>query len=136
MSNATEKSLIVTTGPYDVATTVKKLESILQAKGVGLFGMVDHSTGAEKAGLKLNEEKLLIFGDPKTGTFLMQENPQIGIELPLKILVWSDQNGKTQIAYKDPLLLQEQYGIVTHAEILKKMHDGLASIVQEAIRQT
>jgi beta-galactosidase len=128
-----QKSLIITASPYDVDTTVKKLEAALQEKGIGLFALVDHSTGAKKAGLTLNDEKLLIFGDPKIGTYLMQENPEIGIELPLKILVWKDQNGKTQIAYQDPLILQDQYGIVKNAEILKKMQGGLARLVQAAI---
>jgi uncharacterized protein (DUF302 family) len=73
-----------------VDETVEKLKSILQAKGVTLFALVDHSGEAEKAGLKMRPTKLLIFGNPKGGTSVMVAAPSAAIELPLKILVWED----------------------------------------------
>ena len=84
--------------PKDVAATVGQLKELVEARGVAIFALIDHAKEAAHAALSLPDEQLLIFGDPKVGTLLMQENPLIGIELPLKILVWSSQ-GKTQVAF-------------------------------------
>ena len=78
---------------HSVDQTVEKLKGILQAKGVTLFALVDHSGEAEKVGIKMRPTKLLIFGSPKAGTPLMLAAPSIAIDLPLKILVWEDQPG-------------------------------------------
>lgn len=85
--------------------------------------------------MSLGEEKVIIFGDPKVGTFLMQENPLIGLELPLRILVWQAEKDLIQIAYIDPLSLGESYGISKNLEILRKMKSGLSLLIAEAIRE-
>jgi uncharacterized protein (DUF302 family) len=90
---------------------VQKLEGILQAKGVKLFVLVDHSGEAEKAGMKMHPTKLLIFGNPKAGTPLMIASPSVAIDLPLKILVWEDADGKVQISYNAPSYLQARHGL-------------------------
>lgn len=95
---------------HSVEQTVEKLKSILQAKGVKLFALVDHSGEAEKAGLKMPPTKLLIFGSPKAGTPLMLAAPSIAIDLPLKILVWEDVHGKAWISYNSPEYLQQRHG--------------------------
>ncbi len=115
---------------HSLSQVMENLQRIFQAKGITLFALIDHGAEAHKAGLVLNDEQLLIFGDPKTGTFLMQENPAIGIELPLKILLWKDSEGVTHIAYKDPNHLAEVYGIKKNAGILKKMREALAALIE------
>jgi uncharacterized protein (DUF302 family)/uncharacterized membrane protein YidH (DUF202 family) len=96
---------------HSVDQTVDKLKSILQAKGVTLFALVDHSGEAEKAGLQMPPTKLLIFGSPKAGTPLMLAAPSIAIDLPLKILVWQDPAGKVWISYNSPAYLQQRHAL-------------------------
>ena len=95
---------------HSVEQTVDKLKSILQAKGVTLFALIDHSGEAEKAGMKMLPTKLLIFGNPKSGTPLMLASPSIALDLPLKILVWQDNQGKAWLSYNSPEYLKERYG--------------------------
>jgi uncharacterized protein (DUF302 family) len=94
-----------------VDETVKKLKGILQAKGITLFALVDHSGEAAKAGMKMRPAKLLIFGNPKEGTPVMLAAPSSAIDLPLKILVWEDVQGKVWITYNNPSYLQERHNI-------------------------
>jgi uncharacterized protein (DUF302 family) len=96
---------------YSVDETVEKLKGILVAKGVALFALVDHSGEAAKVGLKMPPTKLLIFGSPKAGTPLMQAAPSIAIDLPLKILVWEDAQGKVWVSYNSPAYLQERHNL-------------------------
>lgn len=96
---------------HPVDETVEKLKGILQAKGVTLFALVDHSGEAAKAGMKMPPTKLLIFGNPKAGTPLMLAAPSIAIDLPLKILVWEDVLGKVWISYNTPEYLQKRHGV-------------------------
>jgi uncharacterized protein (DUF302 family) len=94
-----------------VDETVERLKGILQAKGVKLFAVIDHSGEAEKAGLKMPPTKLLIFGNPKSGTPLMLASPSSAIDLPLKILVWDDGKGKVQISYNSTAYLEKRHGL-------------------------
>jgi uncharacterized protein (DUF302 family)/uncharacterized membrane protein YidH (DUF202 family) len=94
-----------------VDQTVDKLKGILQAKGVTLFAVVDHSGEAEKVGIKMRPTKLLIFGNPKGGTPIMLAAPSAAIDLPLKILVWEDGEGKVWASYNSPAYLQQRHGI-------------------------
>jgi uncharacterized protein (DUF302 family) len=96
---------------HSVDQTVERLTGILQAKGVTLFAMVDHSGEAEKVGMKMPPTKLLIFGNPRAGTPLMLAAPSIAIDLPLKILIWEDSNGKVWVSYNSPAYLQERHGL-------------------------
>jgi uncharacterized protein (DUF302 family) len=91
--------------------TVERLKGILQAQGVNLFALVDHSGEAEKVGMTMPPTKLLIFGSPKAGTPLMLAAPSIAIDLPLKILVWEDGAGKVWISYNSPEYLKERHGL-------------------------
>ena len=88
-----------------------RLKSILQAKGVTLFALIDHSGEAAKVGMKMPPTKLLIFGDPKAGTPLMLAAPSIAIDLPLKILVWEDAQGKVWLSYNSPEYLAERHDL-------------------------
>ena len=96
---------------HSVDETVAKLKGILEAKGVTLFAFVDHSGEAEKAGLKMRPTKLFIFGSPKAGTPIMLAAPSAAIDLPLKILIWEDGDGKTWISYNNPEYLKQRHHI-------------------------
>jgi uncharacterized protein (DUF302 family) len=97
--------------PYSVEETVKRLESILRERGVRVFALVDHSGEAEKVGMKMRPTKLLIFGNPKGGTPVMVAAPTVAIDLPLKALVWEDENGKVWVSYNSPEYLQQRHGV-------------------------
>lgn len=96
---------------HSVQETVERLTGILQGKGVTLFAVVDHSGEAEKVGMKMPPTKLLIFGSPKAGTPLMLASPSAALDLPLKILVREDGQGKVWISYNSPLYLKERHGL-------------------------
>src|SRR2546430_11854073 len=98
---------------HSVDETVEKLKGILQAKGVTLFALVDHSGEAAKVDMKMRPTKLLIFGNPKGGTPVMLAAPSIAIDLPLKILIWEDAQGKVWVTYNGPMYLQERHNIPT-----------------------
>ena len=93
--------------------TVEKLEAILTAKGVKIFALIDHSGEALKAGMQMRPAKLLIFGNPKAGTPLMVASPGIAIDLPLKILVAEDENGKAQVSWNSVAYLQARHNLPT-----------------------
>jgi uncharacterized protein (DUF302 family) len=111
MTSNAENGIVTIPSHQSVDQTVQKLEGILQAKGVKLFALVDHSGEAEKAGMQMRRTKLLIFGNPKAGTPLMVASPSIAIDLPLKILVWEDAGGKVWISYNAPGYLQARHGL-------------------------
>jgi uncharacterized protein (DUF302 family) len=96
---------------HSVDATVEKLKGILQAKGVALFALVDHSGEAEKVGLKMLPTKLLIFGSPKAGTPLMIASPSVAIDLPMKILIAEDAEGKVWLSYNSPAYLKERHNL-------------------------
>ena len=106
-----DKGIIDRPSNHSVDQTVERLKNILQSKGVTLFALVDHSGEAEKAGMKMPPTKLLIFGSPKAGTPLMLAAPSIAIDLPLKILVWQDPQGKVWLSYNSPDYLKDRHGL-------------------------
>ena len=96
---------------HSVDETVEKLKAILQSKGITIFALIDHSGEAIKAGMKMRPTKLLIFGNPKGGTPVMLAAPSSAIDLPLKILIWEDAQGKAWVTYNSPAYLQERHDI-------------------------
>ena len=109
MNSDSENGIVTIPGHQSVDQTVQKLEGILEAKGIKLFTVIDHSGEAEKAGLKMRPTKVVIFGNPKAGTPLMIASPSIAIDLPLKVLVWEDANGKVWVSYNSPAYLQARH---------------------------
>ena len=95
---------------HSVDETVEKLKATLEAKGVTLFALVDHSGEAQKVGLAMPPTKLLIFGSPKGGTPIMLASPSVAIDLPLKILVAQDKDGTVNVCYNAPEYLQQRHG--------------------------
>jgi uncharacterized protein (DUF302 family)/uncharacterized membrane protein YidH (DUF202 family) len=105
----TNKGIIDKPSKHSVDETVEKLKNILQSKGVTLFALIDHSGEAAKVGMKMPPTRLLIFGSPKAGTPLMLAAPSIAIDLPLKMLVWDDGQGKVWVSYNSPDYLKERH---------------------------
>ncbi len=109
MTSNSKNGIVTILSHQSVDQTVQKLEGILQAKGVKLFAVIDHSGEAEKAGMQMRPTKLVIFGNPKAGTPLMIASPSIAIDLPLKVLVWEGTDGKVRISYNAPAYLQARH---------------------------
>ncbi len=105
------KGIVDVPSNHSLDHTVERLKAILEAKGVTLFALVDHSGEAEKVGLKMPPTKLLIFGSPKAGTPVMLAAPSIAIDFPLKILIWEDGQRKVWVSYNSPAYLQERHGV-------------------------
>ncbi len=108
---ATNNGIVDKPSSHSVEETVEKLKGILQSKGVTLFATVDHSGEAAKVGMRMPPTKLLILGSPKAGTPLMLATPSIAIDLPLKILIWEDVQGKVWVSYNSPSYLQQRHRI-------------------------
>jgi uncharacterized protein (DUF302 family) len=104
-----QQGIITRHSRYSVEETVANLEALLKAKGVKLFGVIDHSGEAASAGLHMPPTRLLIFGNPKAGTPLMLATPTAALDLPLKILVAEDEQGKVWLSWNDPLYLQQRH---------------------------
>ena len=111
MAHDVDNGIINRPSNHSVDQTAEKLKAILQAKGVALFALVDHSGEAGRVGMKMPPTKLFIFGNPKAGTPLMLAAPSSAIDLPLKILVWEDGQSKVWISYNSPQYLQKRHGL-------------------------
>ena len=111
MTLSTGSGIINKPSNHSVDETVEKLKGILQAKGVSLFALIDHSGEAQRVGIKMRPTKLLIFGSPKAGTPVMLAAPSSALDLPLKILIWEDIQGKVWVSYNSPEYLRERHGI-------------------------
>ena len=117
----------------DAKETMDRLAASVAAHGMHVFARIDHAGAARQAGLTLRPTEVLVFGDPKGGTLLMQAVQSIGIDLPLKVLVWEDENGKCWIGYNDPHWLAARHGVVQgHEKLLDAMTKGLETVTKEA----
>ena len=103
--------VVVLASDHSVVQTIDRLEALLHEKGVLIFARIDFSGDAMRAGLDMRPEQLLIFGSPQGGTPLMQAVPTVGLDLPLKALVWEDVEGKTWLAYNDPKYIVERHAV-------------------------
>jgi uncharacterized protein (DUF302 family) len=110
------EGLISIPSSFDPKETMDRLEAALRASGVTIFARIDHAAGAAEVGETLRPTELLIFGNPKAGTPLMQAGQTIGIDLPLKALVWQDAAGKTQVSYNEPGWLARRHGLGPEAD--------------------
>jgi len=129
--NMSASGIVDIASHHSVDVIVEKVRTILQAKGVTLFALVDHSAEAEKAGMKMRPTKLLIFGNPKAGTPVMVAAPSIAIDLPLKILVWEDEAGKVWISYNSADYLRGRHNVP--AELMQNIAaaEGIAAKAAE-----
>jgi uncharacterized protein (DUF302 family) len=111
MNGTIDTGITRITSQHSVTTTLERLESLLKERGVMIFARIDFSGDAARAGLTMRPEQMLIFGNPKAGTPLMQSAPAAGLDLPLKALVWEDASGRTHVAYNDPQYIIRRHGL-------------------------
>jgi uncharacterized protein (DUF302 family) len=130
----TPAGLITIPSELSAAETMNRLIAEVRAKGLTVFARIDHAVGAIAAGLTLRPTELLIFGNPKGGTAPMQTAQTMGIDLPLKALVWQDEAGKTWLSYNDPVWLARRHGIDGSLEAsVCAMAGALQSIAAKAV---
>jgi uncharacterized protein (DUF302 family) len=124
--------LIVVQSSHGPAETMDRLVAEIKAKGLTVFARIDHASGAKEVGLPLRSTELLIFGNAKGGTPLMQSNQEIGLDLPLKALVWQDATNDTWISYNDPAWLAKRHGLGHEVEAPVKAMTAMLSAVTRA----
>ena len=127
-----DTGLITLPSAHDAASTVERLKALLAQKGIELFAHVDHAAGAEKVGLSLRPTQVLIFGNPKAGTPLMQSRQSIGLDLPLRVLVWEDEEGKPCLTYRRVEKLARRHHIAERDEAVKALDAGLDGLARAA----
>jgi uncharacterized protein (DUF302 family) len=126
-------SLTTSKSEHSVLATVDRVIAALGRRGITVFVRIDHAGGARKAGLELADEELVIFGDPRAGTLLMQADATVGYELPLRLLVW-DARGQTMIGYRRPTELLHDFAVADQLETLQRMEKLLEQITAETSR--
>jgi uncharacterized protein (DUF302 family) len=117
---------------HDVKTTADRLENTLQQKGMTVFIRIDHAQAAQKVGRELRPTELIIFGNPKVGTPLMECRQSVAIDLPQKALIWQDEQGQVWLSYNDPNYLVERHGIAGCDEVVQKIEGALANFAKAA----
>jgi uncharacterized protein (DUF302 family) len=130
-SRASESPLTSATSADSVSATMDRVVAAVGRRGIDRFARIDHAGGARSAGLELDDEEVLVFGDPRVGTLLMQSDPAIGYELPLRVLVWT-RGGATHVGYRPASDLASRYAVAGRAEVLARMDALLGQIVAEA----
>jgi uncharacterized protein (DUF302 family) len=123
--------VIVRRSESGYAETVARLRAAIERRELAILGRVDHAAGAREVGLELDDEEVFLFGNPVAGTPLMVSDPRVGIELPLRMLVWADATG-VLVGYLDPRELAGTYDLAGHAETLGKMSALLGALAEEA----
>ncbi len=118
--------------PHSSKDTMDRLETVAKQKGMAIFARIDHSAGAAKVGMKLRPTELLIFGNPQSGTPFMECSQTVGIDLPVKALVWEDASGQVWLGYNDPEFLARRHG-VSQCPAVENMHKALAGFAQTAV---
>ena len=123
-----KEGMIHQTATTDVAETVAAFEKVLKSKGATVFAVVEHANGAASVDMELAPTTLVIFGNPKLGTPLMQASPTMGIDLPMRVLFYADEDGKTHIVYHDMDRVAEEHGVPTDHPALVKAKGALRNL--------
>ncbi len=118
---AADQGLVSVQSAYTVDETLDRFEGAARDKGMTVFARIDHSAGAAKVGKELRPTVLLIFGNPKAGTPLMQSRQTVAIDLPMKALAWVDRDGQVWLSYNDPGYLVQRHAITDHDLLVEKM---------------
>ena len=128
-----DQGLVSKSASGSVAETAVRLAAMLDANpAIRVLARVDHAANAQSVNKQLSPTTLIIFGNPVLGTELMKENQMAGIDLPMKILIWQDTSGKTQMTYNDPAWIAQRHGLTTSAPVIKKMSGALNKITNKA----
>ena len=128
----TPEGLVVLACPRPPREAMDRLAASVVRHGMTVFARIDHAAGAKDIGMALPPTEILIFGNPKGGTPLMQAAQTLGIDLPLKALVWQDEAGKIWIGYNDPKWLARRHGVEGHDQQLDAMTSALAAMAKDA----
>lgn len=128
---AADSGLQTRTSPYPVGDTLDRLESVLRTKGIKIFARIDHSAEAQAVGLSLPPTQLLIFGNPKAGTPLMQASPSVGLDLPMKILVSQNSQGQAQVTWNTADYLIQRHGL---APSMAPSLNAIAGLIDAALK--
>ena len=112
--------------------TMDRLEAAIRAQGLQVFARIDHAAGASEAGLELRPTEVIIFGNARGGTPLMQSVQTIGIDLPLKALVWEDASGTTWLSYNEPSWIAQRHGVANAEPVVSKMSAALSAMSRKA----
>lgn len=118
---------------FDPKETMDRVEAGIQARDLNVFARIDHAAGAAKVGLRLAPTNLIIFGNARGGTPLMQSVQTVGIDLPLKILVWQDAANNTWLSYNEPGWIAQRHGVSGAESTINKMADLLRAIARESV---
>ena len=122
---------IIKKSQYGVTESLDRLEGFLKQKGITIFARVNHSAGAKKVNIKMQPTQLLIFGNPKMGSPLMIENSLVALDLPMKVMAWTDNKNQTWLAYLDPKELQARH-FLKNNKIINKMTNALNTLTNKA----
>ena len=130
---AAQEGLVVKESAHDVSATLDRLEQALSDKGIMILARVDHGENAQKVDMELAPTQLLIFGNPKLGTPLMQSARSVGIDLPMKALAWEDEDGTVWLAYNAPDYFATRHEIDDRGEVVEQMTKALDALTDVAI---
>lgn len=134
LATAANAAMVKKSSSWSVNETMDRVHAVLKKAGLVVFTRIDHAAGAKKAGLNLRPTQLILFGNPKAGTALMNVNQRIGIALPMKILVWKDEEGAVWVGYVRPVDLAADYGIPTDHKVIQAMTGALNRITESALK--
>ena len=126
------EGLIKVQSDFTVKETTERLENMLNEKGMTIFNQINHSDAAQKVGVELRETRLIIFGNPKVGSPLMQCQQSVAIDLPQKAIIWEDDKSKVWISYNDPRYLGKRHNIIGCDEVISKVEKALSGITKAA----
>ena len=126
------EGLINVQSDFSVKETTDRLEKILNKKGMTIFNQINHSDAAQKVGVELRETQLIIFGNPKVGSPLMQCQQSVAIDLPQKAIIWEDDKSKVWISYNDPRYLGKRHNIIGCDDVISKVEKALSGITKTA----
>lgn len=130
---SSKSHLTIYTTQLSVSEIINRIEKILKEKGVTVFARINHSKAAKEVGLSMQDEELIIFGNPKAGTALMIESPAVGIELPLKIIAWQE-NKNTMVGVQNMDRLVSDYNLTNSSKSIETFKKFLTDIAEEAIK--
>ena len=127
-----DDGLVKKLSAHSVQTTMDSLENLVRNKGLTVFARIDHAAGAAQVGEEMLPTQLLMFGNPAIGTNLMTSQRTVGVDLPIKVLIWEEPDGKVWIAYNDPAYLAKRHGIDDRDAVLDKMGRAVKGLVSAA----
>ena len=127
-----DTDLVTLPSAHGVTETVARLKALLAQKAIEVFVHIDHAAGAEKVGLPLRPTQVLIFGNPRAGTPLMQARQTVGLDLPLRALAWEDEEGKAWLTYRRVEDLARQHRVTGRDEAVRALDDGLGALARAA----